>query len=144
MASLPHETIAPHSVLLAAEPSTVPDARRFVVRAVAALGYPGLTDDAALCVSELATNAALHSQGRMMQVALHALDRGVRISVEDAGSADATIAPHHDYDSDGPHGTDDPLTSGRGLAIVAYLASDWGIDPTPGGKRVWADLDATG
>ncbi|MGZ4487903.1 MAG: ATP-binding protein [Nocardioides sp.] len=140
---LPLVTVAPHRLRLAADPARVPEARRFVTQGVVELGYPDLTDDAALCVSELATNAALHSQGSVMEVALEPLERGVRIVVEDVGSADPTIAPRHDYDQDGPHGGDDPLTSGRGLAIVAYLAYDWGVAPTTVGKRVWAELVAS-
>ena len=31
-------------------------------------------------------------------------------------------------------------TSGRGLAIVAAVADDWGVDTGPGGKQVWAHV----
>jgi len=30
--------------------------------------------------------------------------------------------------------------SGRGLTIVAALADEWGVDPIPHGKRVWASV----
>ena len=139
-------TFAPHRVRLATDPARVPEARRFVVDQVIALGYPELTDDAALCVSELATNAALHSRGAAMEVVLEALDGGVRIVVEDEGPAPADgISPRHHYGPDGPAtAVEDPLTSGRGLAIVACLAADWGIEETHSGKRVWAVLEQAG
>lgn len=34
-------------------------------------------------------------------------------------------------------------TSGRGLTIVAALSVDWGAEPTPRGKRVWARVPVT-
>ncbi|CDR14197.1 regulatory protein [Streptomyces iranensis] len=30
--------------------------------------------------------------------------------------------------------------SGPGLALVVALAEEWGTDPSPWGKRVWAEL----
>jgi len=123
----------------------VPEARRFVTDQVRELGCPDLTDDAALCVSELATNAALHGTGAVMEVALEPVGTGVRISVEDAGQLPhprRPVAPRHDYGTAEHQATvvEDPLTSGRGLAIVAYLAHDWGVEETAQGTRVWAEL----
>lgn len=34
--------------------------------------------------------------------------------------------------------------SGRGLALVASLAEDWGSESLPWGKRVWAELHGKG
>jgi hypothetical protein len=31
-------------------------------------------------------------------------------------------------------------TSGRGLGLVAALATAWGVDERPGGKSVWFEL----
>ncbi len=36
---------------------------------------------------------------------------------------------------------EDEATTGRGLAIVSILASDWGVETTRGGKRVWFEID---
>ena len=37
----------------------------------------------------------------------------------------------------------DEATTGRGLAIVSILASDWGVESTQGGKRVWFGITDT-
>ena len=37
----------------------------------------------------------------------------------------------------------DGEATGRGIAIVASLASAWGIEPGIPGKQVWADLDVS-
>lgn len=55
---------------LAAEPVSVPAARRFVADGLASWGRNDLLDDATLCVSELASNAALHASSTFMHVGL--------------------------------------------------------------------------
>jgi hypothetical protein len=42
------------------------------------------------------------------------------------------LRPQHPRGADREHG--------RGLLLVAALAEDWGTDPLPSGKRVWAEL----
>ena len=54
---------------LAAEPVSVPAARRFVADGLSSWGRDDLLDDATLCVSELATNAALHTSSTFMHMA---------------------------------------------------------------------------
>jgi hypothetical protein len=86
---------------------------------------------AVLLVSELATNAVVHS-GLIFGVGIVAGSDCVRIFVDDP----SPILPW-------PVGrADDDATSGRGLDIVAALASAWGRETTDDGKRVWFDLDA--
>jgi hypothetical protein len=34
------------------------------------------------------------------------------------------------------------MTSGRGMRLIASLATRWGVDFTPDGKIVWAELSA--
>ena len=90
-----------------------------------------VADDVILCVSELAANAALHSNsGRSggtftVRAESHPGD-GVRIEVEDDGGPWISAAP-------------DP-SHGRGLGIVRALADDWGITTTPAGRAVWARI----
>jgi serine/threonine-protein kinase RsbW len=90
-----------------------------------------VADDVILCVSELAANAALHSNSRRsggtftVRAESHP-GAGVRIEVEDDGGPWISAAP-------------DP-SHGRGLGIVRALADDWGITTTPAGRAVWARI----
>ncbi len=131
-------------VRLAADPASVPGARRFVADGLREWGLADLVDDATLCVSELATNAALHSASTFMEIVLRPLDRSVRISVEDDGMTPAAaVQPRSSFTGS----ADDPdllladeATTGRGLGIVSILASEWGVEQTDHGKRVWITL----
>lgn len=84
----------------------------------------------AVVLSELVTNALLHcGEGcpAAATVALHA-DR-VRVSVTDPSPA----VPR-------PRTAANDEEDGRGLTIVAVLASRWGVQPLPAGKLVFAEL----
>lgn len=107
---------------------SVPAARHFVVDVLRAWGHEDLTADAALIVSELATNALTHAASPFRAV----VDRrrgGLRIGVEDAARTpfERRAAQADDV-------------SGRGVDIVAALSERWGYSPVPGGKVVWAEL----
>ena len=93
---------------------------------------PELTDDAALVLTELVTNALLHGEPPVVLRLLPA-PGGVRIEVEDNGGA----LPQH-----GGHVPE--AATGRGLWLVATLARAWGVEPRVQGrsKVVWADLGA--
>lgn len=89
-------------------------------------------DDIVLCASELAANAAIHSNSADPggTVAVHAEIRDgdyVRIEVRDNGGPWI----HPTADDDRRHGLD----------IVRNLASQWGITGTDAGRAVWAQLD---
>jgi len=86
------------------------------------------------CVSELAANAIAHTasgSGGMFAVEVIRPAGGVAlIAVTDAGS------PCEPSVRD----ADDLAEGGRGLALVAALASRWGHHRAPGGGRtVWAE-----
>ncbi|WNZ08695.1 ATP-binding protein [Streptomyces sp. 11x1] len=108
-------------------------ARRFVA---ALLEERGPVDDAVLVVSELATNAVRHSLsgtlgGWFVVVVSFGDDSDlVRIEVVDVGGE---REPHLRDVTDRDEG-------GRGLALVAACAKDWGIKSWPDGRTVWADL----
>ena len=134
-------------VRFAADPASVPGARRFVVDGLHAWGLDELADDAALCISELAGNAALHSVSTFMRVEVWRSGDVVRMSVEDDGAEPlAVVVPRADYRPDGaqPHQLESEPTTGRGLAIVGFIASTWGVERTRGGKRIWAELGGDG
>jgi anti-sigma regulatory factor (Ser/Thr protein kinase) len=132
-------------VRFAADPASVPGVRRFIADGLVSWGLVDLVDDATLCVSELAGNAALHSGSGFMQIGMRRLPDAVRIIVEDEGDVPAQAVvprpsfPDPDDDLDRLTLEDEP-TTGRGLAIVSILASDWGVDETDAGKRIWADV----
>ncbi|MCZ4121318.1 ATP-binding protein [Streptomyces sp. H39-S7] len=114
-------------------PGSVTLARRRTARLVAEWGYPELAGDAALLLSELATNAILHGcvAERLFEVRLALSARVLRVSVRD-GRENA----HPRSRCPGP---DDQF--GRGLLLVQALAARWGVRPGPGGKEVWCELD---
>lgn len=132
---------------LTAEPVSVPAARRFVADGLSSWGRGDLLDDATLCVSELASNAALHTSSTFMHIGMDLRRDVVRVSVDDDGDVPAqAVTPRPSFpDPDDPVELllEDEATTGRGLAIVSILASDWGVETTPGGKRVWFEMTGT-
>jgi len=96
-------------------------------------------DTVELIVAELAANAVTHGRvpGRDAQLRLVLLDGDgrVRVEVSDVrGERLPCPVRNGRPDDDG----------GRGLALVAALAEDWGVVPRPGapGKTVWAVVRA--
>jgi hypothetical protein len=87
-----------------------------------------LAADAALVVTELATNAVLHAASAF-SVSLALSGGAIRISVGDTVPL-------------GPPGVDRQLAaaSGHGLGVVAAMATRWGVETVPSGKTVWAEL----
>ena len=90
------------------------ESRQFLAGLLA--GYPA-ADDAILCLSELATNATLHSRSRepggSFQVRVERHGDHIRVEVTDQGG------PWQ------PHARDDGR-NGRGLLVVSRLANNWG------------------
>jgi anti-sigma regulatory factor (Ser/Thr protein kinase) len=111
-------------------PAQVAHARRFVAGVLS-----GLTaaDDVVLCVSELASNAVLHSGSRRPGGQFV-----VRAGVTRAGHIRAEV-----QDLGGPWTPDPDIGEerGRGLLIVAGLATHWGIAGSDAGRTAWLELD---
>jgi serine/threonine-protein kinase RsbW len=108
------------------------EARRFVATAVPSREGSEDGERMALVTSELASNAVLHvGSAFTVSVSVSASGRSVRIAVLDRSSLGPTSGP-----------TAPGAVTGRGLAIVDALATEWGVDdsPDPGGKWVWAEL----
>ncbi len=145
-----HETGAGQfRVRLVAQPASVPTSRRFVEEALTSWACRGVLDDVGLCVSELSTNATLHSGSGYFDLELHRLDGALRLVVVDGGGTPArTIAARADSYLDdvvlGDPDLDAEGMTGRGLFIVSALASSWGIDDTDLGTRVWAEFRLDG
>ena len=95
-------------------------------------GAPELRDSAALAVSELVTNAVVHT-GTTAVVDLRLDTHSLRVEVEDQHPARALptglVVPS------------DESESGRGLIITAAIASSWGVEYTQQSKRVWLVCD---
>ncbi|MBO0731281.1 MAG: ATP-binding protein [Acidimicrobiaceae bacterium] len=114
---------------------------------------PDVVADAALVVSELATNAVLHARTDFVVDACRIGQLGVRFEVTDA-SGDPVLFPVSPPDSMSavPEDLDeldalrevlsDAGTTGRGLSLVAKVADIWGVTAGPRGKTVWAELGA--
>jgi serine/threonine-protein kinase RsbW len=107
----------------------VREARRFLAGVLDGCPAAG---DALLCVSELATNAVLHSQsgqpGGRFTVRVRIRAGSVRVEVTDEGGP-----WRREHDGDGQ--------SGRGLVIVGELASRWDRDDGGAGRTVWFEID---
>ncbi|MGA8211444.1 MAG: ATP-binding protein [Nocardioidaceae bacterium] len=130
------------AVRVAREASAVTAVRRFVDEVLTRWGHRDLVDDVALSVTELATNATLHTDSSYLDVELSLDEAGVRVAVVNAGTVPAeSIAARAVALPRPPECAADIETmTGRGLFIVAALAHRWGIDDVPQGTRVWADF----
>jgi anti-sigma regulatory factor (Ser/Thr protein kinase) len=109
-------------------------ARDFTREALADWETGPRTDDALLCVSELATNALLHGvppgRGFRLRLALHP-DGVLRVEVHDSGPGELRYG---DTSPESEHG--------RGLLLVTLLADKWGVEAREPGKVVWCEFAA--
>ena len=104
-------------------------ARHFVARVLKRSAHSTrLLDDAALVVSELATNAVIHGRSPF-SVEIRAQGDAVRLSIRDNSLKMPSLREAAGL-----------TTSGRGLRIVEMLSSKWGVDTVADGKTVWAEL----
>ncbi|MFF7236108.1 SpoIIE family protein phosphatase [Streptomyces collinus] len=111
-------------------PEAVRHARRFTRRTLRTWGVERDTLDAALLiVSELVTNALVHTEGQV-RLDLSMVSHRLRLAVAD-GSPRSPVKPT----SIGWE-----ATGGRGILLVEAVSATWGTVPVSGGKQVWADL----
>ncbi|MET7596902.1 ATP-binding protein [Streptomyces sp. NPDC004082] len=119
-----------------AHPSQAACVRRTITTHLAGLPLPAETvDDAVLAADEVFANAVRHGSAGtadLITVTVECTGRHLRVTVADSSPTAPSARPR-----------DVTAESGRGLAIVAALADDWGVaPPEPGGhgKRVWFTL----
>lgn len=121
------------SFALDARPSSAAQARRLTRARLTALA---VSDDAcetaALVVSELVTNAIVHTASRRVICELCAGSERLRISVRDEGCGSGVPRTIAGRGPDEEHG--------RGLLLVAAVSSAWGVRETGPGLTVWAEL----
>lgn len=103
-------------------------ARRFVALALHRWRLPHVHDVVCLLTTELVTNAVLHA-GSVMGVRITCRDRAVRVEVRDSSPKVPTTQPY---------GVD--AQTGRGLALVAAQADEWGVEELADGKVVWFEV----
>ncbi len=118
------------SVRFAASSHSAKLARDFVVDVLHSWKRPELAADAALLVSELATNALRHACSDFT-VSLTRDGDVVRIAVGDT-SGDAPRVLH----------VDERAAGGRGLRLVDAISQRWGHHRSDRGKLVWIELGA--
>jgi anti-sigma regulatory factor (Ser/Thr protein kinase) len=118
-----------HEQTLPGRPDQVRVARAFLATALE--GCPAAAD-AILCMSEMATNAILHSSSGKpggtftIRAEIHHGDY-LWIEVEDGGGPWDTRPPDHER--------------AHGLAIVAALASGWSIEGDASARVIWARFE---
>jgi hypothetical protein len=130
MSAVSRVMVLARSCAYAGRADQIAEARRFLS---AILDSCPAADAAVLCLSELATNATLHSNsgkpGGHFTVHAQIHDDRLRVEVHDEGGSWALPARRRD----GQHG--------RGLLIVSQLASDWGrAGNSETGWTVWYEI----
>ncbi|GAA3726332.1 anti-sigma regulatory factor (Ser/Thr protein kinase) [Spinactinospora alkalitolerans] len=118
----------------AGEPDSVKAARDWLDKALSYVGVPDeLVATSALLLSELATNAVLHTRsGEGGTFEAHAFYRhgAVRVEVHDAGG-DTVPTPR----TPGPEST-----TGRGLVLVEAFSNAWGTLPPESGTGLFFEV----
>jgi anti-sigma regulatory factor (Ser/Thr protein kinase) len=116
---------------LPGDPSAARQARQFVSGVLREWSVDEDTvDNAELCVSELVTNAVIHS-GTTSSVTVQADPEYVLVLVQDRGGRGAVRRPEE---------LDPESVSGRGLTLVDALASAWSAEHSTDGTTVWFEL----
>jgi PAS domain-containing protein/anti-sigma regulatory factor (Ser/Thr protein kinase) len=110
-------------------PDAVMHARRFTARTLRRWKVEEATDSVLLVVSELVTNALVHTQG---PVRLDLVLRGdrVRVCVSDSSPRAPAKPVIVDWES----------TGGRGLLLVEAMSESLGTVPVAGGKQVCSEI----
>lgn len=116
--------------VLPPHPSSPRAARRFLAAVLSTWRMPELLEgDAALLLSELATNAILHAESPF-SVIVRFDGRRLRVEVGDGSHVGPHVRLHSVADAPGGHG----------LRMIETVSTRWGIQPTNHGKRVWFEL----
>lgn len=112
-----------------ADAAAIGHARRFTAAFLREHGVAGLSDTVVLLVSELVTNALLHSSSSA-ELRLRLTKSALRVEVKDKSLATPYVKQYSDA-----------ATTGRGMLIVDTLAKSWGAEAENSGKIVWFTMD---
>lgn len=110
-------------------PDAVMHARRFTSRTLRRWRVEDVADEVLLVVSELVTNALVHTQGPV-RVDLTLRGDRVRVCVIDSSPRAPAKPVIVDWES----------TGGRGLLLVEAVSEAFGSMPVAGGKQVWSEI----
>ncbi|MEU4000314.1 SpoIIE family protein phosphatase [Streptomyces fungicidicus] len=110
-------------------PQAVGHARRFTRRTLRSWGVTADMDAALLVVSELVTNALVHTEGQVRLDITLVNDR-LRLAVADASPRTPAKPTSIGWEA----------TGGRGILLVEAVSAAWGTLPVSGGKQVWAEF----
>ncbi|MER5180045.1 SpoIIE family protein phosphatase [Streptomyces sp. NPDC002896] len=110
-------------------PDAVMHARRFTARTMRSWNLAEEADVVLLVVSELVTNALVHTHGAVRLDLTLAGDR-LRVAVSDTSPRAPAKPVIVDWES----------TGGRGLLLVEAMSACWGSVPVSGGKQVWSEI----
>ncbi|MFD3497720.1 SpoIIE family protein phosphatase [Streptomyces sp. NPDC058678] len=115
-------------------PQAVGQARRFTRRTLRAWGVPADAMDAVLLVvSELVTNALVHTDGRV-RLDLTLVNHRMRVAVADSSPRTPVKPTSIGWEA----------TGGRGILLVEAMSATWGTVPVSGGKQVWSEIPLEG
>ena len=127
-------TRKPWDLAFTAEPTEVAALRRAMRMHLGIWGLHEVSDEAQLCVSELASNVITHvGWGTPATLAVSMNGMHLRIEVHDPDTRALPTLLDADIDSEG----------GRGMALVDAVAARWGVQLRPDRKVTWCEL-ATG
>jgi anti-sigma regulatory factor (Ser/Thr protein kinase) len=110
-------------------PQAVGHARRFARRTLRSWGVTENVDAVLLVVSELVTNALIHTDGRV-RMDLTLINTRLRVAIADASPRSPVRPTSIGWEA----------TGGRGILLVEALSATWGTLPVSGGKQVWAEI----
>ncbi|MDJ0342448.1 ATP-binding protein [Streptomyces sp. H10-C2] len=118
-----------------ADPAEVGRARRWARSRLLGSGIGAdepLAETLILLISELVTNAVVHTGCPAVLRMLFPDSSDLTVRVEVADSSDCPPTPRHAHRDE---------TGGRGLELVDGLADRWGWQPEGAGKRIWCEVD---
>jgi anti-sigma regulatory factor (Ser/Thr protein kinase) len=118
-----------YRVRLTAEPAAASEARGQVLAAICAWMAPVDADVAVLLTSELVTNAIKHGAGGPVRLGIQCTRNQLRVEVHDTSPSPPVLM-----------NTPADATVGRGLVLVASLATEWDFYRTSAGKAVYFTL----
>jgi anti-sigma regulatory factor (Ser/Thr protein kinase) len=113
------------------EPRAAGQARRWLANQLGEWALPRhIRDDAVLCLSEIVTNAVIHT-GTGPRAGAVLDGRWLVVTVSDSGRRGRVGVVDHEPDDVG----------GRGLTVVEALSRAWGSEQRSDGSTVWFELD---